>query len=89
MTPPRVTPAPASDFAATADPVSAFLSAPTTVPASLAGLPGVAMPCGMHSNGRPIGVQLIGENFSEARLLGIAHAWQSVTDWHLRHPAGY
>ena len=50
---------------------------------------GVAMPCGMHSNGRPIGVQLIGENFSEARLLGIAHAWQSVTDWHLRHPAGY
>ena len=84
-----VTTGTAYDFGANADPVSAYLSDLYTVPASLAGLPGVAMPCGMHSNGRPIGVQLIGENFSEARLLGIAHAWQSVTDWHLRHPAGY
>lgn len=47
------------------------------------------MPCGMHSNGRPIGVQLLGEHFTEARLLGLADAWQRATDWHLRHPAGY
>ncbi len=84
-----VTTGTAYDFGANADPVSAYLSDLYTVPASLAGLPGLSMPCGMHSNGRPIGVQLIGEHFSESRLLGAAAAWQRQTDWHLRHPAGY
>ena len=60
-----------------------------TVPASLAGLPGISVPCGIHSNGRPLGFQLLGETFSEARLLGVAAAWQRETDWHLRRPAGY
>jgi aspartyl-tRNA(Asn)/glutamyl-tRNA(Gln) amidotransferase subunit A len=80
---------PAYDFGANADPVSAYLSDLYTVPSSLAGLPGVAVPCGIHSNGRPLGFQLLGETFSEAKLLGIAHAWQQATDWHTRHPAGY
>lgn len=79
----------AYDFGANADPVSAYLSDLYTVPASLAGLPGVAMPCGIHSNGRPIGLQLLGEHFTEARLLQLAHAWQRATDWHQRRPAGY
>lgn len=79
----------AYDFGANADPVSAYLSDLYTVPASLAGLPGVSVPCGMHSSGRPIGMQLIGENFTEATLLNLAHAWQKVSDWHLQHPTGY
>lgn len=84
-----VTTGTAYDFGANADPVSAYLSDLYTVPASLAGLPGLSMPCGIHSNGRPIGIQLIGENFTEARLLGAADCWQRATDWHLRRPSGY
>ena len=84
-----VTTGTAYDFGANADPVSAYLSDLYTVPASLAGLPGLSMPCGIHSNGRPIGIQLIGENFTEARLLGTADCWQRATDGHLRRPSGY
>ena len=84
-----VTTGTAYDFGANADPVSAYLSDLYTVPASLAGLPGVTMPCGIHSNGRPIGLQLLGEHFTEAKLLQLADAWQKATDWHQRHPKGY
>lgn len=84
-----VTTGTAYDFGANADPVSAYLSDLYTVPASLAGLPGVSMPCGIHSNGRPIGLQLLGEHFTEAKLLHLANAWQKATDWHQRHPKGY
>lgn len=84
-----VTTGTAYDFGANADPVSAYLSDLYTVPASLAGLPGVSMPCGIHSNGRPIGLQLLGEHFTEAKLLQLADAWQKATDWHQRHPNGY
>ena len=84
-----VTTGTAYDFGANADPVSAYLSDLYTVPASLAGLPGVSMPCGIHSNGRPIGLQLLGEHFTEAKLLQLADAWQKATDWHQRHPKGY
>lgn len=84
-----VTTGTAYDFGANADPVSAYLSDLYTVPASLAGLPGVSMPCGIHSNGRPIGLQLLGEHFTEAKLLHLADAWQKATDWHQRHSKGY
>lgn len=84
-----VTAGTAYDFGANADPVLAYLSDLYTVPASLAGLPGVSVPSGIHSNGRPLGFQLLGETFSEARLLGVAAAWQRETDWHKRHPVGY
>lgn len=84
-----VTTGTAYDFGANADPVSAYLSDLYTVPASLTGLPGVSMPCGIHSNGRPIGLQLLGEHFTEAKLLQLADAWQKATDWHQRHPKGY
>lgn len=84
-----VTTGTAYDFGANADPISAYLSDLYTVPASLAGLPGVSMPCGIHSNGRPIGLQLLGEHFTEAKLLQLADAWQKATDWHQHHPKGY
>ncbi len=79
----------AYDFGANADPVSAYLSDLYTVPTSLAGLPGIALPSGLHSNGRPLGFQLIGASFSEAKLLQLGATWQRGTDWHTKHPAGY
>ncbi len=84
-----VTTGTAYDFGANADPVSAYLSDLYTVPSSLAGLPGLALPSGIHSNGRPLGFQLIGPTFSEARLLQMGDAWQSATDWHMKRPGGY
>lgn len=69
-----------------ADPVSMYLSDIYTIAVNLAGLPGMSVPCGMGSNGRPIGLQLIGNYFSEASMLGVAHQYQLVTDWHMRTP---
>ena len=84
-----VTGSTAYDFGAKSDPVAAYLGDLYTVPASLAGLPCMSMPCGIHSNGRPIGVQLTCARFNEAKMLGIAQAWQNATDWHKRHPNGF
>lgn len=70
-----------------ADPVAMYLSDIYTIAVNLAGLPGMSVPCGMGSNGRPVGLQLIGNYFSEARMLGIAHQYQLATDWHTRMPA--
>jgi aspartyl-tRNA(Asn)/glutamyl-tRNA(Gln) amidotransferase subunit A len=72
-----------------ADPVSMYLADLFTVPASLAGVPALSMPCGFGGRGRPVGLQLIANYFDEARLLGAAHRYQSVTDWHQRVPAGF
>ena len=84
-----VAPGVAYNFGEKSDPVSAYLGDLYTVPASLAGLPCMSVPCGFASNGRPIGVQLTAAPFQEARLLQLADAWQRETDWHLRLPAGY
>lgn len=84
-----VTTSTAYDFGAKSDPVTAYLGDLYTVPASLSGLPCMSMPCGIHSNGRPIGVQLTCPRFAEARMLGVANAWQQATDWHKRHPNGF
>jgi aspartyl-tRNA(Asn)/glutamyl-tRNA(Gln) amidotransferase subunit A len=76
----------------TDDPVSAYLADIYTLSTSLAGLPGMSIPCGFgqgDKNGqRPVGLQIIGNYFAEAKLLGIAHQYQQVTDWHTRAPAG-
>ena len=73
------------------DPVAAYLADIFTLSTSLAGLPGMSIPCGFgqgEKNGRrPVGLQIIGNYFSEAKLLGIAHQYQQATDWHLRRPA--
>jgi aspartyl-tRNA(Asn)/glutamyl-tRNA(Gln) amidotransferase subunit A len=56
------------------------------VSAPLAGLPALSIPCGFDEAGLPVGLQLTGNHFSEARLIGIAHRYQQATDWHLRVP---
>ena len=73
----------------TDDPVSMYLNDIYTIPVNLAGLPGMSIPAGFDSKGLPIGLQLIGQYFDEARLLNIAHRYQQVTDWHKRVPKGY
>jgi aspartyl-tRNA(Asn)/glutamyl-tRNA(Gln) amidotransferase subunit A len=70
------------------DPVQMYLSDIYTIAVNLAGLPGMSIPCGLAA-GLPAGLQLIGDYFSEARLLNIAHRYQQATDWHLRCPAGF
>jgi aspartyl-tRNA(Asn)/glutamyl-tRNA(Gln) amidotransferase subunit A len=72
--------------AKTEDPVQMYLNDIFTIPAPLAGLPGLSVPCGFDARGLPVGLQLMGEHFSEARLLGIAHQYQRATDWHRRVP---
>jgi aspartyl-tRNA(Asn)/glutamyl-tRNA(Gln) amidotransferase subunit A len=69
------------------DPVRNYLADIFTLPASLAGLPGLSMPVGFGAGGRPVGLQLIGRVFDEARLLNVAHRFQQATDWHQRRPA--
>lgn len=74
--------------AKSADPVSMYLSDIYTIAVNLAGLPGMSIPVGF-SNQLPIGMQLIGNLFGEAKLLNVAHAYQKATDWHKRIPEGY
>ena len=68
------------------DPVANYLADVFTLPASLAGLPGLAMPAGFGARGLPVGLQLVGNYLDEARLLTVAHAFQQLTDWHLQRP---
>ncbi len=69
------------------DPVQMYLNDIFTIPAPLAGLPALSIPCGFDGKGLPVGLQLTGPHFSEARLLGIAHRYQHASDWHLRVPS--
>ncbi|EJL86425.1 glutamyl-tRNA(Gln) and/or aspartyl-tRNA(Asn) amidotransferase, A subunit [Herbaspirillum sp. CF444] len=78
----------------TDDPVANYLADIFTLSTSLAGLPGMSIPCGFGHGGqgdkngkRPVGLQIIGSYYDEARLLNVAHQYQQVTDWHLRAPA--
>ena len=70
------------------DPVANYLADIYTLSSSLAGLPGMSVPAGFGAHGMPVGLQLIGNYFQEAQLLGAAHQFQMVTDWHLRTPGG-
>jgi len=71
------------------DPVANYLADIFTLPASLAGLPGMSLPAGFGEGEMPVGLQLIGNYFDEGTLLHAAHAFQQATDWHQRVPAGY
>ena len=83
-----VTPTPAFKFGENAnDPVAMYLEDIFTIALNLAGLPGMSVPCG-QVNGLPVGLQLIGNYFDEARLLNAGHQFQQVTDWHLKAPNG-
>ncbi len=68
------------------DPVQMYLSDIYTIAVNLAGLPGMSIPCGFGSNGMPVGLQIIGNYFDEARMLNVAHQYQLVTDHHTRAP---
>ncbi|WP_418125824.1 Asp-tRNA(Asn)/Glu-tRNA(Gln) amidotransferase subunit GatA [Variovorax sp. 160MFSha2.1] len=70
------------------DPVADYLADIFTLPASLAGLPGMSVPAGFDG-GMPVGLQLIGNYFGEAKLLNAAHRFQQATDWHARTPEGF
>lgn len=68
------------------DPVQMYLSDIYTIAVNLAGLPAMTLPAGFSSDGLPIGVQLIGNYFAEAKLLGVAHQMQLESDWHRKTP---
>ena len=72
-----------------ADPVAMYLSDLYTIPGSLAGIPGMSIPCGFGAKQRPVGLQLMANYFEEAKLLGVAHQYQQATDWHRRIPKGF
>jgi aspartyl-tRNA(Asn)/glutamyl-tRNA(Gln) amidotransferase subunit A len=83
------TPTPAFAIGAkTADPITMYLNDIYTIGANLAGLPGISVPCGFVQE-LPVGLQIVGPHFSEARVLNAAHAFQRATDWHTRVPEGY
>ena len=68
------------------DPVEMYLNDIFTVAANLTGMPAMSIPCGFTPAGLPVGLQLQGNYFAEARLLNVAHRFQQVTDWHRREP---
>jgi aspartyl-tRNA(Asn)/glutamyl-tRNA(Gln) amidotransferase subunit A len=71
------------------DCVQMYLDDLYTIPINLAGLPGMSIPCGFGDQGRPVGLQIVGNYFDEARMLATAHAFQQVTDWHARAPKAF
>ena len=83
------TPTPAFAIGAkTSDPITMYLNDIYTIGANLAGLPAISVPCGFVQD-LPVGLQIVGPHFSEARVLSAAHALQRATDWHTRVPQGY
>ncbi len=70
------------------DPVAMYLADIYTIAVNLAGLPGMSLPCGFVGK-RPVGLQIIGNYFDEARLLNVAHKYQQATDWHSKSPEGF
>jgi aspartyl-tRNA(Asn)/glutamyl-tRNA(Gln) amidotransferase subunit A len=72
--------------ARTDDPYQMYLADVFTIPANMAGIPGISVPCGL-SEGLPVGLQVLGKAFDERTVLAVAHAYEQATDWHTREPA--
>lgn len=70
------------------DPIAMYLADIYTIATNLAGLPGLSIPAGFHE-GLPVGLQLTGNYFDEARILNVGHQYQQVTDWHQRIPEAF
>jgi aspartyl-tRNA(Asn)/glutamyl-tRNA(Gln) amidotransferase subunit A len=68
------------------DPVQMYLNDIYTIPANLAGLPGMSIPCGFGAGGLPVGLHVVGNYYTEARMLSAAHHFQQATDWHAKAP---
>ena len=84
-----VTPTTAFDIGSKSDdPVQMYLEDIYTISINLAGLPGMSVPAGFV-NGRPVGLQIVGRHFDEAKLLNVAHRFQLATDWHRHMPESY
>jgi aspartyl-tRNA(Asn)/glutamyl-tRNA(Gln) amidotransferase subunit A len=82
-------PTPAFDIGAKVDdPITMYLNDIYTIGANLAGLPAISIPCGFVGR-LPVGLQIIGPHFAEAKLLNVAHGYQRETQWHKRIPRGY
>jgi len=75
--------------ARTQDPVQMYLDDLYTIPINLSGLPGMSIPCGFGDKGRPVGLQVVGNHFDEARMLAVAHAFQQATDFHMKTAPGF
>ena len=73
--------------AKSSDPVQMYLSDIYTISTNLAGLPGMSIPAGFGAGNMPVGLQIVGNYFDEARMLNVAHQYQLATDWHSRQPA--
>ena len=83
------TPTPAFPIGAkTSDPITMYLNDIYTIGANLAGLPAISIPCGF-TGGLPVGLQIVGPHFGEAKILNAAHRYQCETDWHGRLPEAY
>ena len=81
-------PSPAFKFGSKGDdPVAMYLEDIYTIATNLAGLPGMSIPCGMVE-GKPVGLQIIGNYFDEGRILNAAHQYQQLSDWHTQAPEG-
>ncbi len=82
-----VTPEPAPELGKnTEDPLKMYLSDIFTLSANLAGIPGISVPCGFSSHGKPIGLQLMGKHFDEATLLRVSYNFEKATDFHKKRP---
>lgn len=66
------------------DPLAMYLADALTIPASAAGVPALSAPCGFTKSGLPVGLQIIGPQFEEGRILNVGHAYQQLTDWHIK-----
>ncbi len=71
----------------TEDPLQMYLTDIFTISLNLSGMPGVSIPCGMTSQGLPIGLQIIGKHFDEESILRSAYAYEQSTEWHKKKPA--
>ena len=72
---------------AVTDPYQMYLNDVFTIPANIAGLPAISVPCGVGEGGMPVGLHLTASHWDESTLLRAAHAYEQSTDWHTRHPA--
>jgi len=81
-------PAPAFKAGEKSNPLEMYLADIFTVPASLAGIPGMSLPCGQTESGLPIGLQLLAKPFDEESMLRVGHAYEQSTDWHKLRPTG-
>jgi aspartyl-tRNA(Asn)/glutamyl-tRNA(Gln) amidotransferase subunit A len=82
------TPNSAFKFGEKTDPVEMYLNDLYTIAANLAGLPAMSVPCGFDGAGRTVGLHIVGDYFSEAKMLNVAHQYQLATDWHTKMPGG-